>query len=534
MVAHPGQVHDEVPGSTATVDHLALESALRAAVAERLGELRFGLWFGEEVHLGLSGDGDALEVQVPNAFFREWIRGHFSASLVEAAQAVTGRQVRLSFAVQNELDPPLGDVVDPDGDRSQQRSGGTVTVPIPGNPKAPLSFPAAHPASPDRSPTPRFNPPATDRIQHQNHAQHAANGQAYRPGLPGVPAVVRSSRLLDDFVTGSSNQLAHAASREMIYTAGKAFNPLVIHGGVGLGKTHLLEAITQGLRVVHPGLNVLSITAEAFTNSFLESMRAGTLGGFRTRYRRLGALAMDDVHFLAGTRATQNEFLHTFNSLIDYGAPIILTADQHPRRISRLTEELVTRFLGGMVVKLELPDLVTRRAILQARSEARGVCVPGAVLDYIAEHLRSSVRELEGAIHSVIAHALLTGKRLDIVLAKTALRDTIQHTAQNIGLRDVERAVCQLFQIDPEALKSDSRARALAYPRMLAMYLARKHTGAAYSEIGRHFGDRNHSTVISADKKVQGWLRDEQQNALLPGFETIADVLADLERTLGA
>ncbi|MGA2700803.1 MAG: chromosomal replication initiator protein DnaA [Isosphaeraceae bacterium] len=534
MVAHPGQVHDGVPGSTATADHLALESALRAAVAERLGELRFSLWFGEDVHLGLSGDGNALEVQVPNAFFREWIRGHFSANLVEAAQAVTGRQVRLSFAVQNETDPALGDVVDPDSDRSQQRSGSTVTVPIPGNPKAPLSFPTPHPASPDRSPTPRFKPPATDRIQSQNHAEHAVNGQASRPGLPGVPAAVRSPRLLDDFVTGPSNQLAHAASREMIHTAGKAFNPLVIHGGVGLGKTHLLEAISQGLRVVHPGLNVLSITAEAFTNSFLESMRAGTLGGFRTRYRRLGALAVDDVHFLAGTRATQNEFLHTFNSLIDHGAPIILTADQHPRRISRLTEELVTRFLGGMVVKLELPDLATRRAILQARSEGRGVSVPDTVLDYIAEHLRSSVRELEGAIHSVIVHALLTGKRLDMVLAKAALRDTIHHTAQAVGLRDVERAVCQLFQIDPEALKSDSRARALAYPRMLAMYLARKHTGAAYSEIGRHFGNRNHSTVISADKKVQGWLRDEQQNALLPGFETIADVLADLERTLGA
>jgi DnaA-like protein len=145
MVAHPGQVHDGVPGSTATADHLALESALRAAVAERLGELRFGLWFGEEVHLGLSGDGDALEVQVPNAFFREWIRGHFSTSLVEAAQVVTGRQVRLNFAIQNEIDPPPGDVVDPDADRSQQRSGSTVTVPIPGNPKTPLSFPAPHP-----------------------------------------------------------------------------------------------------------------------------------------------------------------------------------------------------------------------------------------------------------------------------------------------------------------------------------------------------------------------------------------------------
>jgi chromosomal replication initiator protein len=156
------------------------------------------------------------------------------------------------------------------------------------------------------------------------------------------------------------------------------------------------------------------------------------------------------------------------------------------------------------------------------------------VIGYIAEHLRSSVRELEGALHSLIAHAVLSGKRLDLALAKTALRDTIRHTAQSVALRDVERAVCQLFAIEPEALKSDSRARALTYPRMLAMYLSRKHTGAPYSEIGRHFGGRNHSTVISAEKKVIGWLRDEERWNLLAGFETVADVLAALERALGA
>ena len=186
-----------------------------------------------------------------------------------------------------------------------------------------------------------------------------------------------------------------------------------------------------------------------------------------------------------------------------------------------------------MVVKLDAPDLSTRRAILQSKSMARGVSVPATVLDYIAEHLRTSVRELEGALYSVIAHALLTGKRLDLTLAKTALRDTIRHTAQSVGLREVERAVCQLFQIDADAIKSDNRARALAYPRMVAMYLARKHTGAAYSEIGRYFGDRNHSTVISAEKKVLGWLSDEERSAFLPGFESMADILADLERTLG-
>jgi chromosomal replication initiator protein len=210
-----------------------------------------------------------------------------------------------------------------------------------------------------------------------------------------------------------------------------------------------------------------------------------------------------------------------------------LAADQHPRLIARLTNELVTRFLGGMVVKIEPPDLATRRAILIARAGARGVDVPEAVVGYIAEHLRASIRELEGALHTVIAQAVLTGKRLDLNLARAALRDTIRHTAQVVALRDVEWAVCQLFQVDTEALRSDSRARALAYPRMMAMYLARKHTGAAYSEIGRYFGGRNHSTVISAEKKVLRWLRDEERTALLPGFETVADLLADLERSLG-
>jgi chromosomal replication initiator protein len=186
-----------------------------------------------------------------------------------------------------------------------------------------------------------------------------------------------------------------------------------------------------------------------------------------------------------------------------------------------------------MVVKIEPPDLATRRAILNARAMARGLSVPETVVAYIAEHPRLSIRELEGALHTVIAQAIFTGKRLDLNVAKAALRDTIRHTAQSVVLRDIERVVCQLFQVSAEALKSDSRARVLSYPRMLAMYLARKHTGVAYSEIGRYFGGRNHSTVISAEKKVQDWLRDEERSALLPGFETVADLLADIERTLG-
>ncbi|MGE5756243.1 MAG: chromosomal replication initiator protein DnaA [Planctomycetaceae bacterium] len=468
-----------------------MESTLRAAVAERLGEARYGLWFGEGVRLGV--DGDALEVGVPNAFFREWIQGHFAGSLIEAAEAVTGRPLRLIFRIEDEAEPKVGHLIEPTSPEERRRAPG---LPIPPSPP-PCSSPEM---------------PPSDRPRTRN----------------------RPPRRLDDFVTGPCNRLAHAAALEVVQSGGASFNPLVIHGAVGLGKTHLLEGLGHAMRGRPLGRKVIQGTAEAFTNSFLDAMRTGTLHAFRARYRGADVLIVDDIHFLAAKRATQDEFLHTFNALIADGVPLVMAADQHPKRIAKLTDELATRFLGGMVVRLETPDLATRRAILKAKAAARGVDVPDAVIHYIAEHLRASVRELEGALHSLVAHAVLTGKRLDLNLAKAALRDTIRHTAQAVALRDVERAVCQLFAIDAEALKSESRARALTYPRMLAMYLARKHTGAAYTEIGRYFGGRNHSTVISAEKKVLGWLRDEDRCALLAGFDTVGDVLAALERSLGA
>ena len=315
---------------------------------------------------------------------------------------------------------------------------------------------------------------------------------------------------------------------------GRGFNPLVIQGGVGLGKTHLLEGIAAAFRSTRPGLKVVQTTAEAFTNGFLDAMRTGGLSSFRSRFRGAGALVVDDVHFLAAKRATQDEFLHTFNALVADGVPLVLAADRHPRQIAKLTDELVTRFLGGMVVRLDGPDPATRKAILKAKAAARRVDVPDSVLAYIADNLRASVRELEGALHSLIAHATLAGKRLDLALAKTALRDTIRHTARAVGMKDVEKAIVSLFGVTPDDLRSDGRARAVSYPRMLGMYLARKHVGASYSEIGRFFGGRNHSTVISAEKKVKSWLAEESRVHLLDGFETTAEILASLEGALGS
>lgn len=527
MAVHPKR-QDETKARPTVQGLSVVESALRTAVSERLGPARFSLWFGESVRLGLNGNGDALEVRVPDPFFRQWIQSHYATSLLEAAESVLGRPMQLSIRIHDELEPPLGDVVEQESTGpapdSQPHHRSSVTIPLPSNPNPPFSAP-----SPKSDPSNPFSPPPADRSQSPKRVELARPGKT--PASAG--SLTRQFRQLDDFVTGPGNRLAHAAAIEMARSAGSLFNPLVIHGAVGLGKTHLLEGVAHLLRTSYPNLNVTLLTAEVFTNSFLEAMRTGSLSSFRTRYRGVGALIVDDIHFLAAKRATQDEFLHTFNALIEKGAPIVLATDQHPRLISRLSEELVTRFLGGMVVKIEPPDLATRCTIVKTRAAARGIDIPDSVAAYMAEHLRSSVRELEGALNTVIAQAMLAGKRLDLDMAKAALRDTIRHTSQVVGLRDVERAVCELFQISPETLKSESRARTLAYPRMLAMYLARKHVGTPYSEIGRYFGNRNHSTVISAEKKVESWLRDEERGAVLPGFETVADLLADLERTLG-
>ena len=532
MPGHLEEGRDQSGANAGLHGPAILEEALRSAVSERVGATRFALWFGGNVRLGLNRDGDSFEVRVPDSFFREWIERHYKPTLIEAVKAVMGRPIPVSIQIHGESEPPLGDMVEPGPAVPDTESGrsSSITIPLPGNPKAPLSFPAS-PSAPGSLP-----PSRPDRLARPDRPEALKRTEVTSPSnrllLPASQG--RPLRRLEDYVTGPGNRLAHAAASEMAHSAGVAFNPLLIHSGIGLGKTHLLEGINHSLRQLHPRLQIIQLSAEAFTNSFLESMRAGTLTGFRARLRGAGGLIVDDIQFLAAKRATMIEFLYTFNALYDKGAPIILAADQHPRQISRLTDELMTRFLAGMVARIEPPDMETRQAILKARAISRGIDVPEVVLAYIAEHLRASIRELEGALYTVVAQAVLTGKRLDLNLAQSALRDSIRHTAQSIGLRDIERVVCSLFQISTEALKSDSRTHALAYPRMMAMYLARKHTAAAYSEIGRHFGGRNHATVISAEKKVQKWLRSEKEIALLPGFKTVADVLSDLERALGA
>jgi chromosomal replication initiator protein len=308
---------------------------------------------------------------------------------------------------------------------------------------------------------------------------------------------------------------------------------LVLHGPVGTGKTHLLEGTYAGLRKARPDWRVCFVTAEDFTNRFVQGMRLGKLGAFRKHFRECDALLMDDLHFLASKRATQEEFLHTCDALLAEGRPLVVTCDCHPKLADDFGPELTDRLLGGAVWGLTPPDADTRLAILRAKALRTGeVPVPEEVLKLLATELRGNVRELEGALHSVRHYSRVAGRAVDLALAREALAELLRHSVRVVQLADVGRAVCRVLRLEAGALQTKGRAWSVSHPRMLAMYLARKHTAAAYSEIGQFFGGRNHSTAVAAEKKVRQWLRDDSELALGERRQRVREVVELAEREL--
>jgi chromosomal replication initiator protein len=309
-------------------------------------------------------------------------------------------------------------------------------------------------------------------------------------------------------------------------------NPLVLHGPVGTGKTHLLEGIYSGVRKRHPEWRVCFVTSEEFTNRFVQAMHKGLLGAFRKHFRECDALLLDDLHFLARKKATQEEFLHTFDALQANGKQLVVTCDCHPRLGDEFTPELTDRLLGGAVWGLTPPDAGTRLDILRVRSARAETPVPEEVLRFLADQLRGNVRELEGALHSIQHYGRVAGRPIDLKLAREALGDLLRHAVRVVRLEDVDRAVCHVLRLETGALQAKQRAWAVSHPRMLAVYLARKHTAAAYSEIGRHFGGRNHSTAVAAEKKIRQWLQEDGLLTLGERQLKIRDVLELVEREL--
>lgn len=312
----------------------------------------------------------------------------------------------------------------------------------------------------------------------------------------------------DRFIVGPANQLAYAASRAVADNPGTAYNPLFLYGGVGLGKTHMLHAI--GNHGYRQGLQVRYVSSENFTNDLINSIRTHTTVEFRERYRSLDMLLIDDIQFIAGKESTQEEFFHTFNTLHASGRQIVITSDQSPKSILTLEDRLRSRFEGGLIADIQPPPLETRIAILRFKAQSKTVPVPNDVLDLIAQQVQSNVRELEGALNRVVAHAVLMQLPLTRELAQTALEDYVPHKGDFTPQYVIEK-VAQFYHIDTDDITGRSRNTRVVRPRQVCMYLSREETRSSLPQIGQALGHRDHSTVSHGYTKIAGLIEQDSQ-----------------------
>jgi chromosomal replication initiator protein len=473
-------------------------AALEHAIAQRIGEPRYELWFGNRTKM--SWEEGRLVVGVATRHYQEWLQRTFTEAVRAAAHEVCGQVTEVRFHI------------DPELFRAARQEQSEVQA-------------AAHPGRVHRT---------EEETPMMASSSTAVTVPARpRPAQKSARQTKRRWRRLGDFAVGPCNRVAHASALSIVEGPGQGPNPLVVHGPVGTGKTHLLEGIYVGLRKKYPDWHVVYLTAEDFTNRFVQAMRLGKLPGFRKQVRDCDALLVDDVHFLAKKRATQEEFLHTLDALVTEGRQLVLTCDVHPKLAEEFAPEMVDRLLGGAVWGLTTPDAVTRLDILRLKSaKAADTPIAEDVLCHLAEQLCGNVRELEGALHGLWHFARVTGRPIELDMAREALADLLRHSVRVVQLADVSRAVTRVLKLESNALQSGQRAWSVSHPRMLAMYLARKHTSAAYTEIGTHFGGRNHSTVVAAEKKMRNLVQADGDLALGERRVRLRDVVSQVEREL--
>jgi chromosomal replication initiator protein len=317
----------------------------------------------------------------------------------------------------------------------------------------------------------------------------------------------------DSFVVGSSNQLAYAASKSIAENPSGSFNPLFIYGGAGLGKTHLIQAIGQQIRESRPALKIVYMSAEAFVTEVITSIRYDKMQPFRDKYRSVDALLLDDIQSIAGKERTQEEFFHTFNSLYEAQKQIVFTSDRPPKEIPTLEERLRSRFEWGLTADIQAPDLETKVAILRKKAEDKGLPIPQEVALFIAERVRSNVRELEGHLNKITAYASLAGRAVTLEVAKEALRDILSGEDKPITPNEIMRVVAAHYGLKVADIKQKSNAKTIAFPRQVAMYLCKELTDKSYPEIGKQFGDKHHSTVMYSVQQIKKMLDADAQFA---------------------
>lgn len=415
----------------------------------------FDLWLRPIKALSL--DGQRLVLQVPNAFFADWLRDHYQSRIEAIARERSGEQISLSFSVLRPVEELL---------------------------KVPSAMPA--PAVPVL-----LAPPA--------------------PATPPIDSHLNPRYTFDSFVVGHSNRFAQAASQAVAKDPGKSYNPLFLYGRVGLGKTHLMHGIGNHLLKANPRARVLYTSSEKFINEFIDSLRFDKMNQFRQKYRQLDCLLIDDIQFLVNKESSQEEFFYTFNTLYDSRKQIVISSDRPPKEIPTLQERLITRFEWGVVADIQAPELETRIAILREKAEQEKLFVPDDVILFLASHVRTNIRELEGSLIRVVAHASLTGVPLTVDSAREVLRDLVarEEASAPVSVDKVQEMVARHYHMDLSDMKSKRRTDAIAFPRQIAMYLARTLTEMSTPQIGDAFGGKDHTTVMHACQKVKNRLESD-------------------------
>jgi chromosomal replication initiator protein len=459
-----------------TRDDTEVVSALPSAIADKVGEKRFALWLA-----GCRFDikDGAVQVVAPTRFFQEWLRNNLQAEIAEACRERVSPDVKIDFLTAEQ----------------EERNVKAVT-------------------------------PAVAREQ----AQPASTGSSQaRSGF----APRRQFSRLETFVTGASNRIAQASARTVAERPG-SLSPLLFYGPTGVGKTHLLEGIWSAARQPPIEANAVYLSAEQFTTLFVEALHGTGLPSFRRKYRAVDLLILDDVQFFCGKRATVVEVLHTIDTLLREGKQLVMAADRPPADLGGLGPELTARLHGGMVCRIEPPDAEVRRGIVDFLATKLEVAIPADVRAFVAANLTSHARELSGALNRLQATSQALGCKVTLAMAEEALAEMIRQGSRLVRLADIEHAVCSVFGLDSKSLQSAAKARAVSQPRMLAMWLARKHTRAALSEICRHFGRRSHSTVICAQQKVDSWMAKNASLELADHNWTVEEAVRRVEANLRA
>lgn len=441
-------------------------------IREQVTSLSFKTWFQPITPLKL--DGRELTVQVPSQFFYDWVEEHYNALIRKTITNVLGNDAKLFYSIV--ADDEYNDVLN--------------VIPPPSTQETPQAS-TSHPTAP----FPPFSPHVSLRFGEQTQAIQSNLNPRYT---------------FENFIKGDSNQLARAAAMAVANNpGGTSFNPLVLYGGTGLGKTHLMHALGNYAISIGKAKRVVYVSSEKFTIEFVEAIQTDRVNEFSHFYRSVDLLIVDDIQFFSGKEKTQDNFFHTFNTLYQLGKQLVLSSDVAPKELKGLDDRLISRFQCGLTADIQPPDLETRIAILRKKSEENGFELPQEIVDFIAANVTSNIRELEGCLISLLARASLENREINLDLAKDVLRMVVSEVRSPVTIEQIQRTVSEFFDIPADLLRAKTRKQEVVNARQVAMFLAKELTNSSLKTVGLHFGGRDHSTVIHACQAVEDHVKTD-------------------------